>query len=111
MRFADGSRKAAIHAAGFFTYPGFSVITTFHGFTDQIIEAAGLVFGIFAITGKLNDAAPRANSGALLIGLLVAMIGASMRNLEAWAINPARDFGPRVFAGLADWGRPRFHRP
>jgi glycerol uptake facilitator protein len=39
-----------------------------------------------------------------MIGLLVATIGASMGYLEAWAINPARDFGPRLFAYFAGWG-------
>ena len=45
-----------------------------------------------------------ANSGALIIGLLVAAIGASAGFLEAWAINPARDFGPRLFCFFAGWG-------
>ena len=91
-------------AAGvFFTHPGLA-ITPMHAFSDQIILTAFLIFGIFAITEQYNEQAPSANSGALIIGFLVAVIGASMGNLEAWAINPARDFGPRLFAFLAGWG-------
>jgi len=60
--------------------------------------------GIFAITEDFNTMAPQANSGALIIGLLVAAIGASAGYLEAWAINPARDLGPRLFAWMAGWG-------
>lgn len=91
-------------AAGmFFTSPG-PFITPMHAFTDEIILTAFLVLGIFAITEQYNEAAPMANSGALIIGLLVAAIGASAGFLEAWAINPARDFGPRLFCFFAGWG-------
>ncbi|HET7314849.1 MIP/aquaporin family protein [Salinisphaera sp.] len=97
-------------AAVFFTHPN-THITTMHAFMDEIILTALLVFGIFAITEQYNDMAPMANSGAFMIGLLVALIGASMGYLEAWAINPARDFGPRVFAWLAGWGYQAFPSP
>jgi glycerol uptake facilitator protein len=55
--------------------------------------------------------APQANAGALMIGLLVALIGASMGYLEAWALNPARDLGPRIFCFLAGWGTAAFPSP
>ena len=44
----------------------------------------------------------------LLIGLLIAVIGASMGPLTGFAMNPARDFGPKVFAWLAGWGNVAF---
>ena len=91
-------------AAGvFFTHPGLA-ITPLHAFSDEIVLTALLLLGIFAITEEFNTMAPEANSGALIIGLLVAAIGASAGYLEAWAINPARDFGPRLFAYFAGWG-------
>jgi glycerol uptake facilitator protein len=91
-------------AAGvFFTHPGLA-ITPLHAFFDEIVLTAFLLLGIFAITEEFNTMAPMANSGALIIGLLVAAIGASAGYLEAWAINPARDFGPRLFAYFAGWG-------
>jgi glycerol uptake facilitator protein len=96
--------RAGGGAAGvFFTHPGLA-ITPMHAFQDEIILTAFLVFGIFAITEKYNEMAPGANSGALIIGFLVATIGASTGYLEAWAINPARDFGPRFFCFIAGWG-------
>ncbi len=95
--------RAAGGAAGvFFTHPG-AGITPFHAFGDEIVLTAFLIFGIFAITEQFNEMAPGANGGALMIGLLVALIGASMGYLEAFAINPARDFGPRLFCFLAGW--------
>lgn len=42
----------------------------------------------------------------LLIGMLVAAIGASAGYLGGWPLNPARDFSPRLFAYSAGWGKP-----
>lgn len=98
-------------AAGvFFTHPGMAV-TPMHALLDETILTGLLLFGIFAITEKFNEMAPQANSGALIIGLLVAIIGSSMGYLEAWAINPARDFGPRLFAYFAGWGASALPAP
>ena len=103
--------RAAGGAAGvFFTHPGLA-ITPMHALLDQIVLTAFLLLGIFAITEQYNELAPGANSGALIIGLLVATIGASMGYLEAWAINPARDFGPRLFAYFAGWGASALPAP
>ena len=94
------TRLAGGAASVFFTHPGLAILPM-HAFSDEIILTAFLVFGIFAITEQYNEQAPGANSGALIIGFLVAAIGASMGYLEAWAINPARDFGPRLFCFVA----------
>ena len=103
--------RATGGAAGvFFTHPGNSIVPM-HAFTDEIILTGFLVFGIFAITEQYNEQAPGANSGALIIGFLVAAIGASMGYLEAWAINPARDFGPRLFCLFAGWGSSALPSP
>ncbi len=103
--------RASGGAAGvFFTHPGLA-ITPMHAFGDEIILTAFLIFGIFAITEQYNEMAPGANGGALIIGLLVALIGASMGYLEAWALNPARDFGPRLFCFFSGWGSAAFPSP
>ncbi len=105
------SRAADGGAAGvFFTHPGLA-ITPIHAFFDEIILTGLLVLGIFAVTEEFNTMAPTANSGALIIGLLVATIGASAGYLESWAINPARDFGPRLFAYFAGWGAAALPSP
>jgi glycerol uptake facilitator protein len=104
------SRATGGGAGVFFTHPAMG-ITPMHAFSDQIILTAFLVFGIFAITEQYNEMAPGANFGALMIGFLVALIGASMGYLEAWAINPARDLGPRLFCFLTGWGSAAFPSP
>ena len=104
------TRSAGGAAGVFFTHPGLAV-TPMHAFSDQIIMTAFLVFGIFAITEQYNEQAPGANSGALIIGFLVATLGASMGYLEAWAINPARDLGPRLFCFIAGWGSSALPSP
>ncbi len=111
--FNDASHltRAAGGAAGvFFTHPGLA-ITPMHAFSDQIILTGFLIFGIFAITEQYNEMAPGANLGALMIGFLVAIIGACMGYLEAWAINPARDFGPRLFCFFTGWGSSALPSP
>lgn len=104
------ARSAGGAAGVFFTHPGLAV-TPMHAFFDEILLTAILLFGIFAITEKFNEQAPGANSGALIIGFLVAAIGSSMGYLEAWALNPARDFGPRLFCFFAGWGGAAFPSP
>jgi len=103
--------RAGGGAAGvFFTHPGLA-ISVMHAFVDEIVLTAILVLGIFAVTEEFNTVAPQANSSALIIGLLVAAIGASAGYLEAWAINPARDLGPRLFAWMAGWGESALPSP
>jgi len=44
----------------------------------------------------------------LWVGLLVVLIGATFGFNSGYAINPARDLGPRVFTAIAGWGTEVF---
>lgn len=92
----------------------YSIFATFpagyyHGslvgpFIDQVIGTFFLLLFVFAIVDKLN-LPPAANLAPFMIGIAVAAIGMSYGANAGYAINPARDFGPRVFAYLAGWGQ------
>lgn len=64
-------------------------------FFDQIVGTAILVFVIFALTNPRNRG-PLANLVPVVIGLLVVAIGMAWGANAGYAINPARDFGPRL---------------
>jgi MIP family channel proteins len=77
------------------------------GLIDQIVGTALLVLCIFALTDKRNQA-PAANLGPLLVGSVVLVIGMTFGYNSGYAINPARDFAPRLFTYLAGWGSEVF---
>ena len=81
--------------AGIFTtFPAFPDQLS-AGLLDQVIGTALLMFVILAIGEHVTDLGP------LLTGLLVVVIGMSFGGLHGYAINPARDFGPRLFTAVA----------
>jgi glycerol uptake facilitator protein len=88
------------HTAGVFTtFPAFPAVPM-AGLLDQTIGTALLLLLILAITDELNQP-PGANLTPLLIGLVVVAIGISFGGMHGYAINPARDFGPRLFTVVA----------
>ena len=77
------------------------------GLVDQIVGTALLVALIFALTDTRN-LAPAANLAPVLVGSVVLLIGISFGYNAGYAINPARDLGPRLFTFIAGWGREVF---
>ena len=85
---------------------------------SEIIGTFALVFGILAIKGAVMDSSGSAvplNMGALGIipvAFLVWVIGLALGGTTGYAINPARDLGPRIMhfilpiagKGDSDWG-------
>jgi MIP family channel proteins len=85
------------------TYPR-PFLTVFPGgFIDQAVGTALLVAVIFAISDSRNSPAP-SGLAPVVVGLLVVLIGATFGFNSGYAINPARDFAPRVFTAMAGWG-------
>lgn len=83
----------------FSTFPGVPG-TFWPGMIDQIVGTALLMAMILAIGDKLNNAAGAA-WGALAVAFTVMAIGISFGAMHGYAINPARDLGPRLFAVAA----------
>jgi glycerol uptake facilitator protein len=73
-------------------------------FIDQIVGTAFLLMFVLALTDERNQP-PRMNLAPLLVGLAVAAIGMSFGANAGYAINPARDFGPRMLAWFTGWGQ------
>jgi glycerol uptake facilitator protein len=91
--------------------PTFSIFATFPAkyfhswigpFFDQVIGTGFLVGFIFAVTDEFN-APVKSNMTPLIVGFIVVAIGLSYGANAGYAINPARDFGPRLWAWIAGW--------
>lgn len=89
------------------TYPQAFLSNFPGGFIDQVVGTALLVGVIFGITDSRNSPAP-AGLAPVVVGLLVVLIGATFGFNSGYAINPARDLGPRVFTAIAGWGTEVF---
>jgi MIP family channel proteins len=95
---AGAQRTAGIFA----TYPQ-PFLTIVGGFIDQVVGTALLMAGVLAVTDQRNNAAPGWMTPVLVGGIVVA-IGVAFGFNAGYAINPARDFGPRLFTAVAGWG-------
>ena len=97
-----GLKLACYSTAPAIRNPAANIIT-------EIIGTFLLVFGILAIIA--NAATGESGLNALLVGLLVFGIGLSLGGPTGYAINPARDLGPRIMhailpiagKGPSDW--------
>jgi len=99
--FVRSSQEALATAGIFSTYPNAAL--SFGGaFAVEFTITAVLMFAILAL-GDENNGAHRNALNPLLIGILIAIIGGSLGPLTGFAMNPARDFGPKLFAYLAGW--------
>jgi glycerol uptake facilitator protein len=93
-------------AGVFTTFPAFPGYWGY-GLLDQIVGTALLVGLILAIVDPLNQpVAPWFQPVA--IGLVVVAIGISWGGMHGYAINPARDFGPRLFTWVAGFKKTGF---
>jgi MIP family channel proteins len=102
----DGGIRAvdgATATAGIWsTYPQ-PYLSIAGGFVDQVVGTMLLMAGVLAVTDQKN-VAPPAYLTAPLVGGLVVAIGVAFGFNAGYAINPARDFGPRLFTFVAGWG-------
>jgi glycerol uptake facilitator protein len=89
----------------FSTLPGNGALPvgTWGAFRDQIIGTAILLFLILAITDVRNTS-PGANLAPFIIGLIVVAIGFAWGTDAGYAINPARDLGPRLASFFTGYG-------
>jgi glycerol uptake facilitator protein len=105
---SEAGLKLAVHSTGpAIRDPIWNLVT-------EIIGTFVLVFVIFAIfsQGGATAGSPSAGVGPYLVAALVWGIGLSLGGPTGYAINPARDLGPRIAhailpipgKGDSDWG-------
>jgi glycerol uptake facilitator protein len=83
----DGDAKLAVFCTG----P--AIRSNFHNLITEVIGTFILVFGAMAMS---KPASALGTLDALPVGLLVLGIGLSLGGPTGYAINPARDLGPRI---------------
>ncbi len=106
LPFWKNTPDAATKLAVFSTAP--AIRNTFSNFVSEGIATALLVFAILFI--GVNEFTQGLKP--LVVGLLIVSIGLSLGGTTGFAINPARDLGPRIAhallpihgKGSSDWG-------
>jgi glycerol uptake facilitator protein len=97
-----GTTQSAATFGIFGTTPAPYFHNWFGPFADQVIGTAFLVAFVFALTDPYN-APVKGNLAPLGIGLIVVAIGMSFGANAGYAINPARDLGPRLVSWIEGW--------
>lgn len=92
-------------AMGIFVTGAADGLAMWKAFLAEAVMTAVLVIIIFGVTDADNASAPQAGLGAVAIGGSVALCGIAAGPLTGFAMNPARDLGPRIFITLCGWGK------
>lgn len=92
----------------FATFPAAYFHTVWGPLIDQIVGTFFLVLFIWAATDNISPNAVGAGMAPFIVGMVVMAVGISFGANSGYAINPARDFGPRMFALIAGWGKVAF---
>ena len=114
-----GSQKLMMAFSCFYPNPGgigvdanaMARVSTSEAFFIEAVLTMFLLLMIFALTEADNPGLPQAGLGPIFIGLTVTAIVGIGGPLTMDAVNPVRDFGPRLFAYVAGFGHIAFPGP
>lgn len=73
-------------------------------FLAEVLGTLILAFVVFAVTDSHNTGSPASGTAPVFVGLTVSALISVIAPLTQACFNPARDFGPRLFAYFAGWG-------
>lgn len=109
VRGQAGSERSAMVYGEYFPNPAAQdpspqAVSLTQAMLAEGVGTAMLAFFVFAVTDRHNPGRPGGTLFAPFIGLAVAVIISIIAPLTQAGLNPARDFGPRLFSYLAGWG-------
>lgn len=94
--FVNNGYKNVFHTAPAAGYENL----VFNQYFAEILGTFMLVLAIYAVVDNVRNVGPGANLWPFMVGMVVLSIGLSLGGPTGYAINPARDFGPRLYAAL-----------
>jgi glycerol uptake facilitator protein len=114
-----GSQRLMMVFSCFYPNPGsagtgadaMALVTPAVAFLTEVVLTMFLLLMIFALTEPDNAGLPQAGLGPIFIGLTVTAIVGVGSPLTMDAVNPVRDFGPRLFAYTVGYGQIAFPGP
>jgi glycerol uptake facilitator protein len=109
VRGQAGSERSAMVYGDYFPNPiaqdtSPDAVSLVQAMLAEGVGTAMLAFFVFAMTDRHNPGRPNGTLFALFIGLGVSIIISIIAPLTQAGLNPARDFGPRLFSYFAGWG-------
>jgi len=103
----EGAARSLTTAGIWGTYPKDYLSNFPGGFVDQVVGTGMLMLVVLAVSDQRNMSLST-SLGPIIVGASVALIGMTYGLNAGYAINPARDFGPRLFTYIAGWGNQVF---
>ncbi|KAF9496527.1 aquaporin [Pleurotus eryngii] len=105
--FEGGSGVRTLNTAGLFSTYALDYLSNVSCFFSEVLATAVLLIVVLAIGDKRN-CPPPAGLAPLVLFLLILGIGTSLGMQTGYALNPARDLGPRILTAMAGYGKTVF---
>lgn len=102
--YEGGPGIRTLNTAGLFSTYALDYMTSVSCFFSEFMATAVLVIMVFAFTDKRNSPPP-AGLVPLCLFVLILGIGACLGMETGYAINPARDLGPRLLTSMVGYGK------
>ncbi|PPQ85237.1 hypothetical protein CVT25_010010 [Psilocybe cyanescens] len=101
-----GNHIRTLATAGYFGTVPLDYMTNVGCFFDEFIGTALLLFGILSLLDRRNELTP----GLVCVGIFIIFVGiaACFGMQTGFAVNPARDLGPRMLTAMVGYGRQVF---
>ncbi|KAJ7677426.1 putative aquaporin 4 [Mycena rosella] len=105
--FEGGDDVRTLATAGLFSTYALDYMTAVSAFFSEFLATAVLVVVVLAI-GDRKNCPPPAGLAPLVLFVLILGIGACLGMETGYAINPARDLGPRILTAMVGYGSQVF---